>query len=210
VTELILVRHSQPHSGVADPGLTAHGVELAAATARWLAHDTVEVVLSSPLRRAMETAAPIAAALGLPVVTFDGLLEWEAVPPRPHYVRLEEVGLEHPANRSLHEGRYEDFRPLGFDEPAFVDGAALALREIFDRWPVGRIVAVAHGGIINALVASVLEPRDGFFFFMPGYTGISILERVPAGRTVVRTVNDTGHLLGERRPGSTRPSVLDG
>ena len=210
MTELILVRHSQPHSGVADPGLTPQGVELARAAARWLAHDTVDVVLSSPLRRAMETAAPIAAALGLRVESFDGLLEWEAVPPRPHYIRLEEVGLEHPANRALHEGRYEDFRPLGFDEAAFVAGAKVALDEIFARWPVERIVAVAHGGIINAMIASVLEPRDGFFFFMPGYTGISIVERVPAGRTVVRTLNDTGHLLGERRPGTTRPTVLDG
>jgi probable phosphoglycerate mutase len=210
VTELILVRHSQPHGSVADPGLTDHGVELAGAAARWLAHDEVDVVLSSPLRRAVETAAPIAAALGRDVVTFDGLLEWEAVPPRPHYIRLEEIGLEHPANRALHEGRYEDFRPLGFDEAAFVAGAAVALREIFDRWPVGRIVAVAHGGIINAMLASVLQPRDGFFFVMPGYTGMSIVERVPAGRIVVRTVNDTGHLLGERRPCTRRPSVLDG
>jgi probable phosphoglycerate mutase len=210
VTELILVRHSQPHGGLPDPGLTPHGLELARAAARWLAHDEVDVVLSSPLRRAVETAEPIAAAVEREIITFDGLREWEAVPPRPLYIRLEEIGLDHPANRALHEGRYEDFRPLGFDEQAFVDGAAAALQEIFDRWPVQRIVAVAHGGVINAMLASVLHPRDGFFFVMPGYTATSIVERVPGGRIVMRTVNDTGHLLGERRAGTRRPTVLDG
>lgn len=210
MTELILVRHAQPHGGAADPGLTPAGQEMAQAAARWLAHDDVDIVVASPLRRAIETAQPIAAAVGRELLLHEGLREWDSVPPRPQYVPLEEHGLEHPRMRALHEGRYESFRPTGYDEAAFLAGAAAALDSIFEQWPVERIVAVAHGGIINALLHAVLRPRGGFFFAHLAYASISIIERVPAGRMVVRSVNDTGHLLGDRRPGTQRPTVLDG
>ena len=59
MTELILVRHSQPYGGVDDPGLTPWGLQLAERAAAWLAHDPVDVLLASPMRRAQETAAPI-------------------------------------------------------------------------------------------------------------------------------------------------------
>lgn len=210
MTELVLVRHAQPHGEVADPGLTAGGAEMARAAARWLAHDQIDVVLASPLQRARETAQPIAEAAGLDLILDDGLLEWEGNPPRPHYVPLDQLGVEHPVMSALHEGRYSDFRPVGFDEPTFVDTAADTLRRIFEQWPVERIVAVAHGGIINALLAAVLRPGDGFFFVFPAYASFSIIDRVPGGTMVVRSVNDTGHLLGERRPGTRRPNVQDG
>jgi probable phosphoglycerate mutase len=112
--------------------------------------------------------------------------------------------------RALHEGRYGDFRPLGYDEAEFLQRADAALHAIFDRWPVERVVAVAHGGIINAMLDVVLRPRDGFFFVHLAYASFSVIERVPAGRMVVRSVNETGHLLADRRPGSRRPVVLDG
>lgn len=213
MTELILVRHSQPYGGVADPGLTAKGAALAERAARWLQHDHVDVLVSSPLRRALETAAPIAAAIGATIHTLDSLLEWEAVPPRPVYVPLDEFPSDHPALSAMVDGRYDDFVPP-FDHRRFRDTARAALDEMFERWPVQRIVAVCHGGVINAIVTSVMEealgPIDGFFFTYPAYTSFTVLDRRPSGRTVVRAVNDTAHLMGERIAGSTRPSVFEG
>jgi probable phosphoglycerate mutase len=213
MTELILVRHSQPHGGVADPGLTPWGLQLAERAAAWLAHDPVDVVVASPMRRAQETAAPIAAALGREVHTLQGLLEWEAVPPRPVYVPLDEFPLDHPARLSLTEGRYPDFVPP-FDHQQFRATARAALDEIFDRWPVDRIVAVCHGGVINAMLTAVIEESlgvtDGFFFVYPAYTSMSVVERVAGGRTVLRSINDVGHVMGERIPGAVRPSILEG
>src|SRR5262249_24528790 len=49
----------------ADPGLTPLGREQAQRLADWLAHEKVDVILSSPKRRAQETAAPLADTLGL-------------------------------------------------------------------------------------------------------------------------------------------------
>ena len=68
--ELLWVRHGEPEriapgTGVrANPALTARGPEQAQRLAAWLAFEPIDVVVSSPLRRAIETAAPIAASCG--------------------------------------------------------------------------------------------------------------------------------------------------
>ena len=74
---MILVRHGQSHFNVvygaigldpliADPGLTDHGRGQAETTARALAGNGFRRVLSSPYRRALQTAHIIAAHLDLP------------------------------------------------------------------------------------------------------------------------------------------------
>lgn len=79
---ILLVRHGETEAnrrrlalGRADPPLTERGGSQAAALATRLAAAGVEAVYSSPLRRARETAAPIAAAVGTEVVVDDRLIE---------------------------------------------------------------------------------------------------------------------------------------
>lgn len=69
--EVLVVQHGEKVRSVDDPGLTAVGRRQAADVARWLAANRpdIDAVLASPLRRARETAAPIAAALGLELTT---------------------------------------------------------------------------------------------------------------------------------------------
>jgi broad specificity phosphatase PhoE len=57
--------------------LSALGLEMAERAASWFEQRDVRSVVSSPLERACETAAPVAARLGLPVSTDDRLLEAE-------------------------------------------------------------------------------------------------------------------------------------
>jgi broad specificity phosphatase PhoE len=72
---LYLIRHGRPSGGWGgadpDPGLDAVGLEQAAAAASWLmalpADERPLRVVSSPMRRCLETAAPFAEALGAPV-----------------------------------------------------------------------------------------------------------------------------------------------
>ncbi len=86
VTVVHLMRHGEVHNpgGVLYgrlPGfqLSALGRSMAETVARFLAgHDVVHVV-ASPLERAQETAAPIAAEHGLPVETDDRLIEADNV-----------------------------------------------------------------------------------------------------------------------------------
>ncbi|MEP6648703.1 MAG: histidine phosphatase family protein [Lapillicoccus sp.] len=82
VTVVHLMRHGEVHNpeGILYgrlPGyrLSALGREMSDVVARFVAIKDVVLVVSSPLERAQETAAPIAAAHGLPVETDDRLIE---------------------------------------------------------------------------------------------------------------------------------------
>jgi probable phosphoglycerate mutase len=68
--EIVLVRHAQPDwepdgRAVDEPGLTVYGHRQAECAARCLAGDSFDHFYVSPFRRALETAAPIAKALGM-------------------------------------------------------------------------------------------------------------------------------------------------
>ncbi|MCC3268259.1 histidine phosphatase family protein [Arthrobacter gengyunqii] len=83
---LILVRHGQTPSNehhfldtdVPGPGLTELGLAQAAALPEILGHEPIDGIFASNLVRTQLTAAPLAAALGLPVSIRDGLREISA------------------------------------------------------------------------------------------------------------------------------------
>ncbi len=81
-TRLILIRHGETdwnvegrYQGQADPPLNARGREQARKLARELAEVGIDVIYSSPLRRAWETAEIIARALGVPLHPEPRLME---------------------------------------------------------------------------------------------------------------------------------------
>ena len=76
---MILLRHGQSwfnhhfsqtrrDPGIQDPALTPLGEQQAEAAAESLAGERIERILASPYTRALQTAAPIARRLGLPVL----------------------------------------------------------------------------------------------------------------------------------------------
>ena len=86
--ELVLVRHALPmrvdaaaDEGPADPGHTPLGREQAERVVRALAGDDVTALYTSPAARALETAAPLAAALGLEPVVASGLADFDSGEP---------------------------------------------------------------------------------------------------------------------------------
>ena len=114
--QLLLIRHAEPvrigpeESGgePVDPGLTALGLEQAARLGAWLAGEPVHHVVSSSLRRARETAEPIAAAHGLEVVVLPELREYDHN--ADHYIPVEELRETHDDRwQAMVEGRWEDF-----------------------------------------------------------------------------------------------------
>ena len=93
--ELLLIRHGLPEriegaAGPADPALTEEGRRQAELLAGWLTHEAVDHVMSSTLRRARETAAPVGAAVGLDVEVVEGLSEFDA--DADSYIPIEELG----------------------------------------------------------------------------------------------------------------------
>ena len=94
-TWLYLIRHGATANNRArpprlqgrrtDPGLSDEGFEQARRTGEFLAGHPIDAVYASPLKRAQQTAEPIAAAHGLQVQTIDDLVEvdvgdWESRP----------------------------------------------------------------------------------------------------------------------------------
>ncbi|MBV8687527.1 MAG: histidine phosphatase family protein [Alphaproteobacteria bacterium] len=65
-----VMRHLQKADGP-DPGLSAEGAARAARLAAWLRADPPAAIYASTTRRARETAAPLAAALGLEPRLYD-------------------------------------------------------------------------------------------------------------------------------------------
>lgn len=72
---IYVVQHGDKERMPGDPGLTELGQDQASAAARWLSGMGPQSLFSSPLRRARETAAAIAAVTGLPVQLDDRLRE---------------------------------------------------------------------------------------------------------------------------------------
>src|SRR5215210_1606869 len=82
VVELILVRHGLPvriddADGPADPELSDEGRAQAVRLADWLRRDPIDAVYVSPMRRAIQTADPLADALGVDPVVDDELAEFD-------------------------------------------------------------------------------------------------------------------------------------
>ena len=197
MTDLLLIRHGLPVSGIAGPGLSPEGIEQARRLGSWLAGEDVDVLVTSPMRRAQETTATIAGELGRKVdAVVDDLREWDTDLPPTAYYAIEEMAPTNPRAIAIAEGRYDDFVPE-LDRDAFRKRTAGVLAELLDRWPGRRIAAVCHGGLINAMVGGVLEV-PALFWFNPGYTSVTRLRRMPGERVVVVSVNETAHLFATR------------
>lgn len=187
--ELLLVRHAAPQpDGTLDPGLSDDGRMQAAALTRYLDGESITAVYASHLRRAVETAEPIAGARGLQVRTDEGLREWKSN--ATHY-----TGTENMADSSrtvaFREGRYEE----GFLPPHNADELRATMvatvRRIGQSHIGERVVAVSHGGASNTFLAEVVgSPRR--FFFNPGYASVSRVQVWPDGRFVLVSINEPG------------------
>jgi probable phosphoglycerate mutase len=192
MTELLLIRHGLPVAGIVDPGLSPEGARQAELLAGWLADEKIDALYTSPYRRAAETAAPTERLLGLSAAVEPDLREWDHDVPVKVYTPPEQLPAEHPQAIALAEGRFDDFVPE-LDLAAFQARAVAVMTRLLDAHPGGRIAAFTHGGLTNAYLALVIGmPR--VFWFHPGYTSISRVERLPSGVVVVTSVNETAHL----------------
>ncbi|MCC6416976.1 MAG: histidine phosphatase family protein [Gemmataceae bacterium] len=196
---LILVRHGQSEgnaSGVLqgrlDFGLTPLGVRQSLAVARRLAPvDGPARLLSSPLKRAADTAAVIATRIGLQVQFDTALAEYD-------------VGAVSGLTAAEIRARFPDILDAyrRGDRPSFPgeegrDHFARRVSSVLDQWQDsgGTVIAVAHGGVIAALCSLVL----GLDLHRPGLLEVancSLTEivRDPRGRPVLARSNDTCHL----------------
>lgn len=204
-TELFLVRHGQSAAfrpgrpfdlvgGQGDPPLSELGRWQAEQVAMRLRGEAIDALYVTTLRRTVETAAPLVAALGIePVVEPDlrevHLGEWEGG------LFRQRAAEGHPALAEM--DRTQDWGAIpGAESSASLQARVRrAVEAIHERHPGQRVVAVSHGGAIGAVVAEATGARSLAF---SGNDNASITHVVLFGdRWVVRRFNDTGHLAGE-------------
>jgi 2,3-bisphosphoglycerate-dependent phosphoglycerate mutase len=201
-TDLLLVRHGESEpahperpfptvDGHADPPLDPRGHLEAERVADRLVGADITAIYVSTLRRTQETAAPLAARLGIdPVVDPDlreiHLGEWEGgVFP----LRMRQWGPM--AQRIFSEERW-DIIPGAESTASLQARLRAAVSRISAAHPDGRVVVVAHGGVIGTILSLATGSRP--FAFVGADNG-SVSHLVVTPETwILRRFNDTGHL----------------
>lgn len=196
--ELLLIRHALPErrentDGPADPALTPAGHAQAEHMARYLATEAVHAVYTSPLRRALETAAPLCTAFDLTPVVVDEIAEFDR--DANEYIPVEEL-------KAAGDPRFAELLgAVGVELDGFAERVIGAIDGIVDAHPGQNVAVVCHGGVINTYVSYVLGlPYEPPGFFYPNYTSI---HRVVASRSGIRslvTLNETSFLRGTGLP----------
>ena len=201
-TDLLLVRHGQSQAyvdgalfdlidGQGDPLLSADGERQARKVGGRLAERGVDAIYVSTMRRTAQTAAPLAAELGLtPIVEARlrevHLGEWEGG------VFRKNVAEGHPiAVRMMTEERW-DVIPGAEPADAFAARVRAAIERIAASHPDQCVAAFTHGGVIGQALALATASRP-FAFTGAENASISRLVITP-DRWIIRSFNETAHL----------------
>ncbi|HEY9523672.1 MAG TPA: bifunctional RNase H/acid phosphatase [Thermopolyspora sp.] len=201
-TSILLLRHGETplsvdrrFSGAGDPELTARGTAQAEAAAAMLSREPyrIDVIVSSPLKRAQQTAQAVAARTGLDVIVEDGLREndfgaWEG-----H--TFAEVRERWPGELTDWLADTSVAPPGGesFEQTARRVQAATA--RLLDDHPGKVILAVSHVTPIKTMLRfALLAPAAALYRMHLDVACLSVIDFYPDGPAVVRSMNDTSHL----------------
>ena len=201
---LLLVRHAETANnrdglvqGRADHPLTATGIAQAEALADRLRDLDLGAVYSSPLQRAMQTAAPIAATHGLPIQSeealvemdvgeLDGLSSGEMRERYPEVLRAWAAGeagtLRLPGGESLQDVQ---------------DRAGNLIDSLRQRHPDQTILCVTHSFVALCVLCRALAlPVGRLRRLRQSVCGLSVIE-FRAERVQIVRLNDTCHLIAD-------------
>jgi glucosyl-3-phosphoglycerate phosphatase len=165
VTRLLLWRHGQTEwnadsrvQGQTDVGLSPAGIEQAESMARRLATFQPDLIVSSDLSRAADTAAALAALTGLDVVSDPRLRErhfgqWQGL-------RLTEIAERWPAEYASWRAG-QPVAGLGVETTEdLAKRVSAALQDVADRVPGGTAVVAMHGAAARHGCAALLGWPD--------------------------------------------------
>jgi alpha-ribazole phosphatase/probable phosphoglycerate mutase len=208
MTRLLLIRHARPQDdargrcyGRLDVDLGPEGRREAEEFARSLASVDLAAVYSSPRRRALQTAAPLAGLHGLAPIPDDRLAELdfgdlegrtydEIAATQPELYR---AWMETPTAVEFPNGEsYASLRRRALEAVASIRAAT----------PAGTAALVTHGGIVRAILADCLGmPDPAIFRLRQDYCGVSVvewIEDVPLVELVNARVGDGAPALPMR------------
>jgi probable phosphoglycerate mutase len=190
-TTLVLVRHGvTPHTsekrfsgGLAsgNPGLSDEGRSQMRMSAEWLLPlgDHAAAVVSSPVRRTLESAQIVADTLELPLETEPGLAEMEFG--RWDGLTFAEVGERYPDELQGWMGSL-DVAPEGGESLRVVEKRVLdALGRIKEAYAGRTVVVVSHVTPIKTMVAHVVDaPLESLFRLELAPASVSVVSFYPS------------------------------
>ncbi|NQT38382.1 MAG: histidine phosphatase family protein [Planctomycetes bacterium] len=200
-----LIRHGESTynadgriQGQSDPPLSELGLQQARAVAAAMTRMPIELVVASPLRRAMQTAELVAEPLGLPIRVDDRLMEVH-------------VGVFQDKLRADLETLFpEELRRWLSGDPDFIIPGGESRRQLARRGRAAiddlagldhrQVAVVAHGGLLTAALKHLLEVPAARHPFVLGNGSISQLALTGSfkddGKVKLVTLNQTDHLDG--------------
>jgi alpha-ribazole phosphatase len=205
-TRVVLVRHAEPDPavrgrcyGALDVSLSPEGRRQARVLAQALEGLAPQAVYASPCKRALETALPIAAALGLTPVVDPDLreLDFGELEGRTY----EEIAVEHPTLYTTWMRRPTEVRfPGGESYAELRRRVRRALAELRARHAGDAIAVVAHGGVNRIVLAEALAlPPEAVFRLGQDAGAVSVVDWV-ASAPLVQLVNFQPRDAVERAP----------
>jgi probable phosphoglycerate mutase len=200
--ELLLVRHGESAAaiegqpfplvdGQGDPPLHEEGHRQAQLVADRLEHENVTAIYVSNLQRTAQTAAPLAARLGItPTVEPDirevHLGEWEGGIFRKHVME------GHPLAQRMRDEQRWDVIPGAEPADAFRARLQRGITSIAARHPNETVAVFSHGAAMGEIIAIATGGRA---FAFGGSDNASISQLIVLGdQWILRRFNDTAHL----------------
>lgn len=202
-TRVLLLRHGQSplsaarrYSGRGDPDLTEVGYSQATAAATALVArylDGIGGVVSSPLRRARQTAEPLAGLLGLEVAVEDRFTETD-------FGAWEGLTFPEAAERDpdLHRSWLSDSAvapPGGESFDAVTERVRAGLDGVLAAHTGRTVVVVSHVTPIKTILRLALDAGPQMLYRLHlDLACLSVVEFWPDGGASVRLVNETSYL----------------
>lgn len=199
-TRLLLLRHGETalnqerrYSGRGDTPLTPVGEQQAARAAERLSGmPGIAAVLTSPLRRAVQTASVVAEAVGVPLIQRPRLIEtdfgaWEGLTFDEARARDPELHQRWLGSEDVAPPGGESFRMVG----ERIDAELAAIQA---EYPAETVVVVSHVTPIKLFLRSALQGGPSILYRLHLDAGsLSIVDFYPDGGAAVRLVNDVSH-----------------
>ncbi len=189
--QLIFVRHAEPHNhssprGIADPDLTSLGEVEAERVAAFLRAESIAAIFSSPARRAVATAQPLAKLVHAQILTRIEFAEFNYG--SSEYLSVGELRLRNdPRWQALVRGEI-------YDCPVSAEELRARITRAIDTVVAehaGETVAVfTHSGVINLYVGGIIG-MDRPIWTAPAHASISRVLADGSGRRTLLSLNET-------------------
>ncbi|GAA3537287.1 bifunctional RNase H/acid phosphatase [Nonomuraea rosea] len=201
-TSLLLLRHGETElslerrfSGHGDAELTPNGLAQAAAAADRLSREPyrLDVIVTSPLKRARQTAEAVAQRTGLDVDVEEDLREADFGDWEGH--TFTEVQRRWPAELAAWLADPTVAPPGGESFATAAQRVQAAGERLVERYEGKTVLAVSHVTPIKLLLTqALLAPLPSLYRMHLDLACLSLIEHYADGPAVVKSFNDTSHL----------------